>query len=546
MKKILLPLVFIFLITQTLYAQQKADKKIIKQLKADITYLASDALEGRRTATEGEKKAAAFIAERYKKLKIPAYQNQYQIPFSFVYGREVASSSALIIDDQSLKLNDDFFPLAFSGNTNGRLEHDVLPDILEKDNIWLMPLYASKEEADNAHFDAEKTMHEKATLAAKQGAVAVIFYDHLGSKYAPSFNPKSDFDPMQLPVAFMRFAAYNKFVANSKSTLHISLSTQINKTEREGNNVAAYIDNKAPYTVVIGAHYDHLGYGEDGNSTYRGTDKLIHNGADDNASGTAGLLQLAGWINAKRLKNYNYLFIHFSGEELGLFGSKAVVKQLGLDSNRIAYMINMDMIGRLNDSTHGLTVGGVGTSPVWGSFLEKGRKDFKIIIDSAGVGPSDHTSFYHQGIPVLFFFTGIHLDYHKPSDDADKINFLGELSVLKYIYSIVEVMDTRPKPTFTPTKQNLVSKTKFKVTLGIMPDYSYEQGDGIRVDGVTEDRPAIRAGVKGGDIITQLGDIKITGMQTYMEALGKFKEGDTTTIKVKRDKKDVVLKVTFK
>jgi len=527
-------------------AQKKSDKKIIKKLKADINFLASDALEGRRAATEGEMKAAAFFVEKYKKAKISPYQSDYVLPFNFVYGKEIANSTALSIDNHSLKLHTDYFPLPFSGSSSSTIIHEVYPDILEKDNIWLMPLYNSKEEADNAHFDFEKQMHDKAIVAKKQGALAVIFFDNYGAKYPPSFQVKSETETVEIPVLFITHNAYDTFLSSNKSTLEFSLQVNINKSERTGHNVVAMIDNKAPYTVVLGAHFDHLGYGEDGNSTYRGTDKMIHNGADDNASGSAGLLQLASWIKSKKLKNYNYLFIHFSAEELGLLGSKAVVKQLGLDSNKIAYMVNMDMIGRLNDSTHSLTVGGVGTSPVWGQFIEHGKKDFKIHIDSAGIGPSDHTSFYQQGIPVLFFFTGIHHDYHKPSDDADKINYTGELSVLKYIYSIVEVMDTRPKPLFTPTKQTLVGKTKFKVTLGIMPDYTYENGDGIRVDGVTEGRPAIKAGIKAGDIITQIGDYKVLGMQTYMEALGKFNEGDSTTVKIIRDKKQKTLKLSFK
>jgi C-terminal processing protease CtpA/Prc len=191
-------------------------------------------------------------------------------------------------------------------------------------------------------------------------------------------------------------------------------------------------------------------------------------------------------------------------------------------------------------------VGGVGTSPSWGTLMEKARKEFKITIDSSGVGPSDHTSFYYAGIPVLFFFTGIHHDYHKPSDDADKINYEGELAVLKYIYSIVDVMDTRSKPKFTATKQSTVGKVRFKVTLGIMPDYSYQDGDGVRVDGVSEERPAIRAGIRAGDVITQLGDNKINGMQSYMEALSKFKEGDTTKVKVLRDKREIEMMISFK
>lgn len=530
-------------------AQSKADKKTIKHLKADIGYLASDALEGRRTATEGEMKAAEYIQKRYEGMKIGVYGNSYRHPFPFVYGKEIVGNDGLVVGDQHLNLNEDYFPLPFSANTANTIVADVLPELYEKGGIWLMPLYADKSDAENAHFDYEKVMRDKAIDAGQQGADAVVFYDNYGSKYAPQYNAQSDMETIKTPVVFMTNSAYLNYVNGYHTRsegVQFLLNVEIKKSEFTGTNVAAYIDNKAPYTVILGAHYDHLGYGEDGTSTYRGKEKQIHNGADDNASGSAGLLELADWIKKRKLRNYNYLFINFSGEELGLFGSKAIVNELNLDSTHIAYMLNMDMIGRLNDSTHALTLGGVGTSPAWGAIVEQGKKNFKIVIDSSGVGPSDHTSFYHKGIPVLFFFTGIHHDYHKPTDDADKINYTGEVDILKYIYGIVEVMDTRPKPAFTPTKQNTVGKVRFKVTLGIMPDYSYQDGDGIRVDGVSEDRPAIRAGVKEGDVITQLGKYEVNGMQSYMEALGKFKEGDTTTVTVKRNGVLKTLNITFK
>ncbi len=538
-------LIGIILFSTQVFAQSKADKKVIKKLKAGIEYLASDELEGRRAATEGEKKAARYLADFYTKEKIAPYEKEYMIPFQFAAGKEPGNLTSLTINDEKLELHKDYFPLSFSANTEEKITHEVLQDVLEQGGTWLMALYANKEEAQDAHFDYEKTMSEKARNASKQGAKAVIFYDNYGSKYPVVYNPKSDFETAALPVLYLSHEAYKNYISD-KSGNTISLQVHIEKKELTGVNVAAYINNNAPYTVILGAHYDHLGWGEDGNSMYRGKEKMIHNGADDNASGTAGLMQLASRIKSKRLRNYNYLFIHFSAEELGLLGSKAIAKQAGLDSTKIAYMINMDMIGRLNDSTHALTVGGVGTSPTWGELLAKGNKNFKINVDSSGAGPSDHTSFYHQGIPVLFFFTGLHTDYHKPSDDADKINYIGQAAILNYIYSIVDVMDTRPKPKFTPTKQNSIKSVRFKVTLGIMADYSYENGDGVKVDGVSEDRPAIRAGVKAGDIITQLGSHKITGMQSYMEALSQFKEGDKTTVKVKRAGNIMELPITLK
>lgn len=532
--------------TQLAFSQSKADKKIIKQVQADIYYLASDSLEGRRTGSEGERKAGDYIISRYEAQKIPAYKGQYRYPFNFIYGKEILDATQIKIANDYMRIKGQAFPLPFSAGK--KASGDVLPDVNEAGNVWMMNLYASQDEANDPHFDAEKMMYDRAKDAAAHGAKGVLFYDGYGSKYPPTFNPLSTNESLDIPVAFLTFNAYDDYVLSRDkniSNVLVELNIAIKKSERTGTNIAAYIDNKAPLTVVIGAHYDHLGYGEDGNSLYAGKDPQIHNGADDNASGTAALIEMAGWIKKKHLKHYNYLFIDFSGEELGLLGSKAFIKeQQGIDSAHIAYMINMDMVGRLNDSTHALTVGGVGTSPVWGKLLAKPNKNFRIGIDSAGVGPSDHTSFYLANIPVLFFFTGTHKDYHKPSDDADKINYNGEVAVMHYVYSFVQALDKLPRPAFTRTKQSTVGRVNFKVTLGIMPDYSYQE-IGVRVDGVSDGRPAMNAGIKGGDIIIQLGDHKIAGMQSYMEALSKFNKGDNTKVTVLRNGQQVELPLQF-
>src|SRR5436189_9253 len=213
-------------------------------------------------------------------------------------------------------------------------------------------------------------------------------------------------------------------------------------------DLEGFIKTKAVNTGILGAHFDNLGIGEDGNSMLRTGEKLIHNGADDNASGTAALIELAKMITAgcadkkdKTLLNSNYLLIAFSGEELGLYGSKYFTENPTIDLKNANYMINMDMVGRLNDSSHALTVGGYGTSPKWGEYYAstslKEKQDFLFKYDSSGTGPSDHTSFYRKDIPVLFFFTGLHTDYHKPSDDADRINYEGESKIINHIYSIL-------------------------------------------------------------------------------------------------------------
>ncbi len=310
-------------------------------------------------------------------------------------------------------------------------------------------------------------------------------------------------------------------------------------------NVAAYLDNGAEYTVVIGAHYDHLGMGHDHNSLDANPEGKIHNGADDNASGTAGVLELARYFSENnRKEKFNFLFICFSGEELGLFGSKKFCENPTIDFSKVNYMINMDMIGRLNDSTKKLIIYGVGTAPDWVPLIEKTPTDFSIKKDSAGIGPSDQTSFYLKDIPVIHFFTGQHSDYHKPSDKFKKINFPGEKKVLEYIIKIEEETEKLPKLQFLKTKNPEMGTHKYKVTMGVMPDYTFE-GKGMRVDGVTDGKPASKAGVQKGDVVIQLGETKVESTMDYMKALSKFKSGDTAEIKVLRNGNEVKLKVTF-
>ncbi|HWY13305.1 MAG TPA: M20/M25/M40 family metallo-hydrolase [Bacteroidia bacterium] len=318
-----------------------------------------------------------------------------------------------------------------------------------------------------------------------------------------------------------------------------------NVPERKGNDVVAFLDNKAPYTIVIGAHYDHLGLGHDKNSRDPNPEGKIHNGADDNASGTAGVLELARYFSENKIsEKLNFLFMCFSGEELGLIGSKKWCDAPTFPLEKISYMINMDMIGRLNDSTKKLIIYGVGTSPVWVPIIDSIKSSFSIKKDSAGIGPSDQTSFYLKDIPVLHFFTGQHEDYHKPSDDAEKINYDGEASVLEYIIRVINATPSSNKLKFLKTRNPDTGKSSFKVTMGVMPDYTFE-GKGLRIDGVTDGKPAAIGGLKKGDVVIKLGDMDIKDIQVYMKALSEHKKGETVPVKVLRDGKEIELKVTF-
>ncbi len=335
------------------------------------------------------------------------------------------------------------------------------------------------------------------------------------------------------------------FAFKFKKNLDPHDTSVANVTERTGTDVIGFLDNKALYTIVIGAHYDHLGLGHDKNSRDPNPEGKIHNGADDNASGTAGVLELANYYAGnKKTEKFNFLFMCYSGEELGLIGSKKWCEAPSYPLEKITYMINMDMIGRLNDSTKKIIIYGVGTSPVWVPILDSIKSGLSIKKDSAGIGPSDQTSFYLKDIPVLHFFTGQHADYHKPSDDADKINYDGEATILEYILRVVNATSPNEKLKFLKTRNPDTGKSTFKVTMGVMPDYAYE-GKGLRIDGVTDGKPAANAGIQKGDIITKLGGTEVKDIQVYMKALSEHKKGDTVPVKVLREGKEIDLKVTF-
>ncbi|MGA1771069.1 MAG: M28 family peptidase [Flavobacteriaceae bacterium] len=309
----------------------------------------------------------------------------------------------------------------------------------------------------------------------------------------------------------------------------------------QGTNVVGFLNNRAAQTVIIGAHYDHLGYGTE-SSLYRDSIPAIHNGADDNASGVATMLHLAGRTKELGTQN-NYLFLAFSGEELGLLGSNYFIKNTPIADTSYNYMINMDMVGRLKEDKS-LAVYGVGTAPVFKQTLTANNNFFKLIFNESGIGPSDHTSFYLADIPVLHFFTGQHEDYHKPSDDADKINYAGMEELSDYIIALVNDLDNNGKLSFRTTINESEATPRFSVSLGVVPDYLFD-GEGMRIDGVSEGKVAQAVGLQKGDVVVGLGGEKVTNMMDYMKALSKFKKGDTTTVTINRSGASRTFDVVF-
>ncbi|MEO8859821.1 MAG: M20/M25/M40 family metallo-hydrolase [Ginsengibacter sp.] len=543
MKKFIL---FLILVPQLASAQKlrKSDKAIINNLRDEISFLASDKLEGRRTGTPGEKLAYEYLSVQFKSIGLTPKgdNNSYTQAFEINEGKQILPQTHLLINTNDLVLEKDFFPFIFS--SQGSIDAYASPALLEKKMPWFLDIKEMIEKNKaNPHFDLEAAIRTKATDFASKGASAVIVYNTGATDDELEFEGKEKIERLNIPVVFVTKDAEKKYLGDNSANLEIKLKVVIADKKREGHNVLGYIDNGAGQTIIIGGHFDHLGYGEDHNSLWTGAPE-IHNGADDNASGTAAVIELARMLKKSNLKRNNYLFICFSGEELGLYGSKYFTEHPTINLSSANYMINSDMVGRLNESTHAITVGGFGTSPTWGKVLDEKTKYINVKFDSSGIGPSDHTSFYLKNIPVLFFFTGIHSDYHKPTDDVDKINFTGELTVIKYIYHVIEETDKLGKLPFTKTREPKMEGKRFTVSLGIMPDYTFS-GVGIKADGIIDGKVAQKAGIVAGDVIIKLGENSFSDINSYMNVLSKYKKGDATTVTIKRGNQELTFNIIF-
>lgn len=546
---------FLFLISTSVNAQLDAVLK--SNLKQHISILASDKFEGREPGTKGERLSYEYITQQFKNIGLlPKGNKGYLQSFEFSAGTKNGVKNKLIIAGKNLKSDSEYYVLPYSAHQStaagksikigsgllskelGRNDYEGMTDL--KGRIAVMD-YATPE-ADNPHskWAEASDLRKRIEIAVSKGISGLIIYNSNDSINNPNKNTEIKITTFAIPVVFVK----SNDATLLKNDQQVVIETDIEKIMHSGHNVIGYIDNHAENIIVIGAHYDHLGYGGH-ESLYRG-ERAIHNGADDNASGTSALIELARKLKGSSLNKYNYMFIAFSGEEKGLLGSNYFVKHPTIDLKKVNYMLNMDMVGRLKPTDHVLLINGAGTSPSWDSLLNNIKVDsLRIKTTASGVGPSDHTSFYLEGIPVLHFFSGTHSDYHKPSDDEPLINYNGMVSIFHFMNDLIEQTNNLPKLAFTKTNDsNNEDAPRFKVTLGVVPDYAFE-GSGMRIDGVTEGRPAAAAGLLKGDVVIQMGEEKVTDMMSYMKALSKFKKGDTIKVKVDRAKEIVEKEVTF-
>ncbi len=538
-------------------AQLQSDQDALDQMKYDVQYLASDRLEGREAGMPGEKLAVDYIAAKFGNVGLMPYGENasYLQPFTFAAEPKLGALNTLQLGRKKLKVGEQWYPLAYSavGDVRGtirKLDYGIVapelgrvdyPDTLDlKDRVAAFSVSSPDGVHPHSKYIAYNDLQGRAQRAADHGAAAVLFYsdDPTAPTPKPGFSAK--IKSIGIPVIFLTGELYEQLVVDGNP---FAVHVEIERAERTAYNVVGMIDNGAANVVVIGAHLDHLGWGDEG-SLHRG-EPAIHNGADDNASGIAVMLQLARDLaEMDQTRANDYLFIAFSGEEKGLYGSNYWTKHPTVPIAELNYMINLDMVGRL-DTSGTIGINGVGTSPAWDELNRVLVGELKVKTTTSGIGPSDHTSFYLQGVPAIHFFTGTHADYHKPSDDEEKVNYDGMLRVTRYIESLIASLNDDGKLAFTKTEDvNTEDTPRFKVTLGVVPDYLYD-GKGMRIDGITDGKPAANAGLQAGDVVVRLGALDVTDMMGYMKALAQFNKGDATEVTVLREGKEITKNITF-
>ena len=505
--------------------------------------------------------------------------------------KEQTKSNLKIKNRLAAVLNQDYRPLGYSlsGSYSGEIvfagygissadkSYDDYKDLSVKDKIVMVLRYAPSSDSIHGNFEQYSSLRYKTAKAKELGARAIIVVT------GPADSDKDELIRLAYDQATgnsgilslnITRALADTILKNSKTTIKqlqdqilqerqpksfaiqgvtVNLTVDINEIRAQAKNVIGFLDGNDTTlkneVLVIGAHYDHLGYGGEGSGSLRPDTIAIHPGADDNASGTSGLLELAQLFSNQRdrLKR-SILFIAFTGEELGLLGSGHYVKHPTIPLESTVTMLNLDMIGHLNNRL--LIVDGVGTSPGFDSLARVHNLDsaFILKLNKDGFGPSDYSSFFSKQIPVLNLFTNINEYYHRPIDTYDRLNYEGLQKIVAYAASLALDLDRIPnRPKFVATEMpKMAGNTgrSMRVFVGTIPDFS-EQSEGMKISGVRQGSPAAKAGLQGGDIIIKFGKVDIKNLYDYTYALGEYKVGDIVDVVVKRGKEIINTKVTL-
>ena len=586
-KHLLLP--FLLLLFVSAYSQKS--KITSRDLHDYVQFLASDSLKGRKPGTAEINVAARYIRDHFRAdgLKLMG-EDGFQW-FEIVTDVNLTGRNSLSADGFSAMIKKDYIPLSFSGSGTVNAPvifagygFDLNLDSLKWSDYkgidvkgkWVM-VFRADPELDNSDskFIPFSDVRSKVLTAKDQGAAGMLLVTPMGQDKDDKLMPlvvENNEVTAGIPVLSITRELANNILHGSKLTVdsleHLIVNGKAPKSLETGSivkatvevvqkrektaNVIALLEGNDPVLkneyLVIGGHYDHLGVGGPGSGSRMPDTNAIHNGADDNASGTAMVMGLAGQMAPEKGKlKRSIIFVDFSAEEIGLIGSKYFVDHPPVELKKIRAMFNFDMVGRFDKEKKSISVSGTGTSVEADSImrpLEKGLA-FGVVHSPDGYGPSDHASFYSSNIPVFFFTTGVHMDYHTPFDDTEKCDFDAEKQISDYAARLVRTIDNLPKPlTFKESgkKQNYArSGRQLKVTLGVMPDFAGSEKKGLRIDGVTKDGPADKGGMKKGDIVTAINGMPVGDIYEYMARLKKLKHGMTVNVEVIREGKNQVL-----
>ena len=599
MKKYFILFYILFISLNVLFAGTNEDSTLIN-LNAHIGYLASDELEGRGIGSVGIDKAAKYIKDQYQSMGLePGGDNDtYFQSFEITVGVKVEDETSLRLNGKDYELNKDFTALGIStsddvsgnlvfagyGITANEYNYDDYEKVDVQDKIVLLLTAEPGENDSTSQFDGVNPtvyseLREKANLARKRGARAVVLMNgplyYPQDKELPAIKKSMGYYDVGIPVVHIKQALIFNYIdsdtllkwqqkidktSESQSRMldgvEMSIKTRLKADKSIVKNVIGVVkpqssdDMDSP--VIIGAHYDHLGYG--GPSSLAPGVHEIHNGADDNASGVAAIIEIARKLMENREQLVRpIVVIAFTSEEVGLIGSTYYVKHPRYPNEKTVAMLNLDAVGRMvND---GLIVFGTETAKEWTTLLSMYNKKygFKLTLKADGYGPSDHASFVLKKIPVLHFFTGANADYHKPSDDIEKINFPDLDKLTAYVTDIAMYLAAESshityvhKPMKKKESGTESSRHKGKRPwLGTVPDFSYQDGDGFRLNGVSPGSPCEKADMRGGDIITKIDDMKINSIYDLMSMLKKRAPGDEITVYFVRDGEELMKKITL-
>lgn len=572
---------FVFLSVSSLYSQYQRNTAAEERLQTYVRLLASDSLEGRLPGTKGGTIAAKYIAHHFKKFGLKPFQNKdYFQNFSLLTGVSIGEKTSLTVNKKQLVLNKDYSPVGFSANSSvsnrtvvfvgygiiGKdTEYNDYKDIDVKGKTVL--ILRGQPDPNDLHSELAKytSLRYKVLKAREQGAAAVLVVsskaqldsvtdklmmvsiERTGKEQIPVIHITRETANHILTGTNNGIEFFEEHFATKKTQLSfatettVSLTVELQETKADVPNVVGIVEGSHPQKkkeiIVIGAHYDHLGKGHNESSMYADHNhNLIHYGADDNASGTAGLIELAERI-AKNPLERSVVFIGFTAEEMGLIGSKEYCALPNVSIENTVAMINMDMIGRMTKNS--LQLHGTGTASFWNNLVDSLGKFYSLELSksASGQGPSDFASFNNKQIPVLAVFTGLHSDYHKPSDTWDKINFTGQSTTVSFVESTaryISSLDTRPTYEKVIADTSKKGSTNFRVYVGTIPDYS-DHPRGMRISGVSEGSPAQKAGLQEGDVIVKFGVKNITNVYDYTYALAEFSPGQVIEVTYLRD-----------